>query len=188
MHPGLLHAVYTPEDCLCVGGHFLIAPHVPRSLSTAGLLIQNPQFTNDDHHSGVLSAYRHHITDILQAKSATPTHLVELILALKIMIDALKGVRKSKDAEWQRSLNNFHSDIKSKVLGVAELADIDPEILELPGATQKVPTITKQKVPTGANQAVPTATKQKISTDTKQKLSKVAKQKVTRAQTKNRRD
>ena len=48
MPPGTWHAVYTPDDCVCAGGHFLLASTMDQTLATLGLLDCYPDLTNED--------------------------------------------------------------------------------------------------------------------------------------------
>lgn len=48
MPPGLPHAVFTPEDCLSVGGQFYTAPNLGKSLRTLDLQERNPGISNED--------------------------------------------------------------------------------------------------------------------------------------------
>lgn len=48
MPPGLIHAVYTPEDCVCVGGFCLTRGSLADSMSTAVVQLGSPDLTNDD--------------------------------------------------------------------------------------------------------------------------------------------
>ncbi|KAL2866181.1 uncharacterized protein BJX67DRAFT_356715 [Aspergillus lucknowensis] len=48
MPPSCPHAVYTPDDCLLVGGHFYTSAHLPRTLEALRLQEENPQISNED--------------------------------------------------------------------------------------------------------------------------------------------
>lgn len=48
MPPGLPHAVFTPEDCLSVGGQFYTAPNLGKSLRTLALQERYPDVSNED--------------------------------------------------------------------------------------------------------------------------------------------
>lgn len=57
MPPGTPHAVYTPADCLAIGGVFLAPPAVSTSLRVLLFLNENPHCTNDDPLSQTWEAY-----------------------------------------------------------------------------------------------------------------------------------
>ncbi|OJD25067.1 hypothetical protein ACJ73_03559 [Blastomyces percursus] len=46
--PGTIHAVWTSEDCMCVGGHFLYPPVMDRSIRMLKTLELKPYLTNDN--------------------------------------------------------------------------------------------------------------------------------------------
>ena len=45
--PGVLHCVYTSEDCLCSGGHFLYSRVMDRTIAVLKTLELKPDLTND---------------------------------------------------------------------------------------------------------------------------------------------
>jgi hypothetical protein len=48
MPPGCPHAVFTPEDCLAVGGHFWTAAHLGCTLEVLKIQETNPAISNED--------------------------------------------------------------------------------------------------------------------------------------------
>lgn len=48
MPPGCPHAVYTPDDCLAVGGQFWTAAHLGRSLDVLAIQETDPSISNED--------------------------------------------------------------------------------------------------------------------------------------------
>src|SRR5439155_20659696 len=47
-YPGCPHAVFTPENCICAGSHFLLEASICRTLKVQSLLERNPELTNDE--------------------------------------------------------------------------------------------------------------------------------------------
>jgi hypothetical protein len=48
MPPGCPHAVFTPDDCLAVGGQFWTAAHLGHSLEVLSIQQRNPDICNED--------------------------------------------------------------------------------------------------------------------------------------------
>jgi hypothetical protein len=56
MPPGCPHAVFTPEDCLAVGGHFWTAAFLGYSLEVLNMQEKNPSICNEDIYDSIYEA------------------------------------------------------------------------------------------------------------------------------------
>jgi hypothetical protein len=56
MPPGCPHAVFTPEDCLAVGGHFLITSHLGSTLEALKIQEDKPDISNEDLYDQIYSS------------------------------------------------------------------------------------------------------------------------------------
>ena len=118
MPPGTNHAVYTPSDCLCIGGFFLRRFDVPNSLNVLVLQDRYDHITNDGPIPQIFSKYRMYIELILLLRhDVTWQELERCRLALegfrshKVPSDKSNPWDESKQTramwckEWQRFVN-----------------------------------------------------------------------------------
>ncbi|KAF9641712.1 hypothetical protein BFW01_g1695 [Lasiodiplodia theobromae] len=114
MPPGLPHAVFTPEDCLSVGGQFYTAPNLGKSLRTLDLQERNPGISNEDLSS---SAYAT-LTFLLKNGCALlkPTDKMS-VAANPLTLDSSSSTPKisAKEVKAQLTARGIEFDKKAKL-------------------------------------------------------------------------
>ena len=128
MYPGLEHAVYTPEDCLCVGGFVLNRENVSSSMSVVRTLDQHPNLTNDEAPEQTFRVYETYCKELVLNTTqalATPEEMERFAWALEDFLNhpmpkynlPKKGRPSSEQQnrkewcdEWKRFVTNAKSN------------------------------------------------------------------------------
>jgi hypothetical protein len=113
--PGTIHAVWTDEDSIFCGGHFLVPQVMDRFVEVLQQIELDPSRTNDVKGVEIFRLLENFISEVLGASSAglTRTQLEQLVLVLdkyaKQKFEADVGVRDRAEAA--------HMDRRKKFLG-----------------------------------------------------------------------
>ncbi|KAL8864144.1 MAG: hypothetical protein Q9198_010065 [Flavoplaca austrocitrina] len=80
MPPGTIHAVFTPEDCLCVGKHFYTAGTIGASLDAIRFMLNHEELINEDSPGNLYNLLTYITTNA--SSVLDPTQLRNFALAL----------------------------------------------------------------------------------------------------------
>ncbi|KAJ5159341.1 uncharacterized protein N7500_008992 [Penicillium coprophilum] len=116
MPPSFPHAVFTPDDCLAVGGHFYTAPHLSSTLRGLRLQEDYPDICNED----LQADFYNLLTSLLHNGSQvwTATQRVDILTSSSLFLDNLDTASLAirYKANGRASRSRGASDRQSRVI------------------------------------------------------------------------
>ena len=127
MPPGMDHAVYTPSDCLCVGGFVLAAVDVPNSLRIVRHLQWHPHLTNDDPPRQMFKVYEGYYEHQVRCGRVGIERMQDLLFAFERFVDGEPPSVKdyehptAEERKWIEEWKRFVTTAKARKGIMADL-------------------------------------------------------------------
>ena len=120
MPPGLQHAVYTPEDSLCVGGFVLPRSQMINSMRIWAILWLHGDLTNDDLSWSILNLYSTLLgeTSSIMMDPDERAHLYQAAIHLDgILMEKIEPSQfracLTEKTSWKSAIKRFHTTVKA---------------------------------------------------------------------------
>ena len=115
MYPGLEHAVYTPEDSLCVGGFFLNPANITLSMGVVHHLQLHPEHTNDEPVLQILKVYERYYRGLTIRSDRSRFQHEDIEMFAWKLEEFLNGSARSEtEDEWLEAREAFTTQARKE--------------------------------------------------------------------------